>query len=195
MKDLQNILKFTKLLNEFRKIERVIRSNGGDRLENDVEHSYQLTMLAWYIISTQKLDLNLDLVIKYSLVHDLVEIYAGDTYAHTTDSEFKKSKIKREEESLVRLESEFKEFPEIFELIKQYESKSDAEAKFIYALDKIEPILNIYTSSRKMWKEKNVSIDMIIDIKKDKVKLDPEVEKLFYKIIKTLKEEEKDLFN
>ena len=151
MKDLQNILKFTKLLNKFRQIERVIRSNGGDRLENDVEHSYQLTMLAWYIISTQKLDLNLDLVIKYSLVHDLVEIYAGDTYAHTTDRELKKSKIKREEDSLIKLESEFKEFPEIFELIKQYESKSDLEAKFIYALDKIEPILNIYTSSRKTW--------------------------------------------
>ncbi|OGD68985.1 hypothetical protein A2811_00625 [Candidatus Campbellbacteria bacterium RIFCSPHIGHO2_01_FULL_34_10] len=195
MKDLQNILKFTKLLNKFRQIERVIRSNGGDRLENDVEHSYQLTMLAWYIISTQKLDLNLDLVIKYSLVHDLVEIYAGDTYAHTTDRELKKSKIKREEDSLIKLESEFKEFPEIFELIKQYESKSDLEAKFIYALDKIEPILNIYTSSRKTWKEKNISIDMIIDIKKDKVKFDPEVEKLFYKIIETLKEEEKDLFN
>src|SRR3989344_203100 len=195
MKDLQNILKFTKLLNKFRQIERAICSNGGDRLENDVEHSYQLTMLAWYIISTQKLDLNLDLVIKYSLVHDLVEIYAGDTYAHTTDRELKKSKIKREEDSLIKLESEFKEFPEIFELIKQYESKSDLEAKFIYALDKIEPILNIYTSSRKTWKEKNISIDMIIDIKKDKVKFDPEVEKLFYKIIETLKEEEKDLFN
>jgi len=195
MKDLQNILKFTKLLNKFRQIERVIRSNGGDRLENDVEHSYQLTMLAWYIISTQKLDLDIDLVIKYSLVHDLVEIYAGDTYAHTTDKELKKSKIKREEDSLVRLEREFKEFPEIFELIKQYESKSDLEAKFIYALDKIEPILNIYTSSRKTWKEKNISIDMIIDIKKDKVKLDPEVEKIFYKIIETLEKEKKDLFN
>lgn len=195
MNDLQNILKFTKLLNKFRQIERVIRSNGGDRLENDVEHSYQLTMLAWYIISTQKLNLDIDLVIKYSLVHDLVEIYAGDTYAHTTDKELKKSKIKREEDSLVRLEREFKEFPEIFELIKQYESKSDLEAKFIYALDKIEPILNIYTSSRKTWKEKNISIDMIIDIKKDKVKLDPEVEKLFYKIIETLEKEKKDLFN
>ena len=90
--NLKNIIKFVNLLNKFRQVERVIHSNGKDRMENDVEHSYQLAMLSWYIISTNNLDLNLDLILKYSLVHDLVEVYAGDTYVYTEDAEHKNTK-------------------------------------------------------------------------------------------------------
>ncbi len=58
--NLNQILDFVRLLNKFREVERVIHANGGDRFENDAEHSYQLSMLAWYIISTNNLNLNLD---------------------------------------------------------------------------------------------------------------------------------------
>lgn len=93
--ELPNIINFTKLLNKFCDIERVIHSNGGDRLENDVEHSYRLAMLAWYIISSNKLSLDLDLVIKYALVHDLVEVYAGDTYIYTRRHRVEKQQNKK----------------------------------------------------------------------------------------------------
>lgn len=195
MKDLQNILKFTKLINKFQQVKRHYHANGEDRMENDVEHSYELAMLAWYIISIKKLNFNIDLVIKYALVHDLVEVYAGDTYAHTTDKELKESKVEREESALEKLEMEFIEFPDIFDLIKKYNSKKDLESKFVYALDKIEPILDIYTNDGRTWKERKITIDMIVDIKKDKVKSDPEIEKLFYEILEILKREEQNLFN
>ncbi|MBU4479855.1 HD domain-containing protein [Patescibacteria group bacterium] len=192
--ELPNIINFVQLLNKFRDIERVIHSNGGDRWENDVEHSYQLTMLAWYIISSNNLDLDIDLVIKYALIHDLVEIYAGDTYIYSEDKELKESKKERESLSLTRLEMEFSEFPEIFELIKQYERRESRESKFVYALDKIEPVLNIYTNGGRTWREKNVTIEMLIKNKKEKVAEDSKMEKLFDDLIDLLRREEETLF-
>src|SRR3989339_500966 len=191
--NLKNIIKFVNLLNKFRQVERVIHSNGEDRMENDVEHSYQLAMLSWYIISTNNLNLNLDLILKYSLVHDLVEVYAGDTYVYTEDAEHKNTKEERESIALDQISEEFSEFP-IFELIKEYEKKENREARFVYALDKIEPILNIYTNNGRTWKEKNISIQMRIDAKRKNISKFPELLEFFDDIINLLKKEEKDLW-
>ena len=76
MLDLQKILGFTRLLNKFRQVRRTIRVNSEERLENDVEHSYYLGMLAWYIADSHNLSLDKDLVLKYALVHD-VELAEG----------------------------------------------------------------------------------------------------------------------
>lgn len=190
---LENIINFVNLLNKFRQVERVIHINGGDRLENDIEHSYQLTMLAWYIVSSNELDLDLNLVIKYALIHDLVEVYAGDTFIYTKDENHKNNKKQRELESLVRLESEFPEFP-IFDLIKRYEKREDKESRFVYALDKIEPVLSIYTNGGKTWKKENITIDMLVDHKKEKVALAPELVEYFSDLVNLLKKEEKELF-
>lgn len=191
--DLNNVINFVNLLNKFRQVERVIRVNGGDRLENDVEHSYQLAMLSWYIISTNKLDLDLDLVLKYSLIHDLVEVYAGDTFIYTKDKEHRDSKEKRELDSLIKIEVEIPEFP-IFDLIKTYEKKEDKESRFVYALDKIEPVLIIYTNQGRTWKEKDITIEMLVEHKKEKVAQAPELIEFFDEIIKLLKKEESELF-
>ncbi len=61
---IQDILQFVKLTHEFQKVERMVYINGEDRRENDVEHSYQLAMVAWYIIDSKKLSLDQNLIIK-----------------------------------------------------------------------------------------------------------------------------------
>ena len=58
------------------------------------------------------------------------------------------------------------------ELIEQYEAREDKESRFVYALDKIQPMLNIYTDGGRTWKEKGVTIDMLVEYKKEKVKQD-----------------------
>ena len=62
---------------------------------------------------------------------------------------------------------EFKEFDDLHILIEQYEKKQDAESRFVYALDKIQPVLNIYTDNGRTWREKNITLQMIIDNKKE----------------------------
>ncbi len=192
---LGKLIKFTELLNKFRSVERVVLVNGENRMENDVEHSYFLAMLAWYIADANKLDLNTDLLIKYALVHDFVEVYAGDTYIYSKDEARKNSKAVREHAAAVRIKKEVSEFKELNELMERYEKREDKESKFIYALDKIQPVINIYLDGGKTWKIENISLRMLVEHKKDKVIVSPEVEKYFNELVDLLKKEEKDLFN
>jgi len=192
---LSKIINFTKLLNKFRSVERVLLVNEKDRNENDVEHSYYMAMLAWYIVNVNKLDLDINLVIKYALIHDFVEVYAGDTYIYSSDRAHIESKEKREKEAAEKLQKDFSEFEDMHTLIEKYEKREDRESRFVYALDKIQPVLNIYTDGGRTWKVHKVGLQMLIDHKKDKVIVSPEVKKYFEDLIELLKKEEKDLFN
>ena len=192
--NLGGILNIVRLLNQFRLVERSVRVNNAERFENDVEHSYNLAFLAWYIIADNKLDLDRDLVLKYSLIHDLVEVYAGDTYLFTTNEEERSTKVQRETDAALRLKQEIPEFAELHELIKQYEERADKESRFVYALDKIQPMLNIYTDNGRTWKEKGVTVDMLIEYKKEKVAISPEIEIYFNELIELLRDEEERLF-
>ncbi len=185
-------LKFAELLNQFRQVTRVVRVNGEERWENDVEHSYQLVMLAWYLVDSLKLDLDKDLVTRYALVHDLVEVYAGDSYAY---GDKRSDKDQRERDALEQLMKNFAEFPDLSLMIKNYVSRQDQESKFVYALDKLQPMINIYLDQGRTWQEKQISLQMIIDYKKDKVEVSPVVQKLFEGLVEELTSQEKKLFN
>ena len=70
----------------------------------------------------------------------------------------------------------------------------DKESRFVYALDKVEPILSIYVDGGRTWKEKKITIQMLVDYKKDKVAVSPEVEACFYDLIALLRDNEQRLF-
>lgn len=154
---LDDILPFVGFLQEFRKVERIIYYPGSDRQENDAEHAYQLAMVAWYIIEKKDLSLDVWKVMKYALVHDLVEIYAWDTIPFDHNSIEVKTKNIREQEALDRIKKEFPEVHEIWSRMDWYELKKDAEAKFVYALDKILPIINTMIDDWRAWKTFDVS--------------------------------------
>ncbi len=172
-------------------VKRTILVNGEERNENDVEHQYQLAMLAWYIINSEKLLLNKDLAIQYALVHDMVEVYAGDTYFLNTDVD---DKIKREREAAEQLKTEFEEFTDLHILIDGYERRENPESRFIYALDKLLPVLNIYLDGGRTWKSYGITSDMLIHNKREKISISPEVSVCFEQLIIRLKEEEPGLF-
>lgn len=121
MSQIEKVLNFAKFLTLFRKVERAVYYSHDTRPENDAEHSWQLAMVARYIISLYQLDLQLEKVFKYCLVHDLVEIYAGDVYAYTDNLEAKAKKKEKEEQALEKITQEFTEFPEMSQLIRAYE--------------------------------------------------------------------------
>ncbi len=191
---LQKLLEFSKMLNALQTVERVIRVPGSERWENDVEHSYSLAMLAWYIVETQKLSLDKEKVFQYALAHDLVEVYAGDTYLFSADQTLLDSKIERERVAAERLVKEFPEVPEMHAAIRGYVTKEDPESRFVYALDKIEPLIKLYLDGGRTWKEKGVTLEMAYESKKDKVALSPEIKKYFDEFMELLRKEEKQLF-
>jgi putative hydrolases of HD superfamily len=191
--DLQKVVSFLKLIDVFRKVERTVHNPNEDRMENDVEHSYGLAMLAWYIADSENLKLNRDLVVKYAMVHDLVEAYAGDTYIFG-DKNHRNTKKEREEKAAQRIAEEFPEFSELHQLIHGYENRQDPESKFVYALDKVHAPLQIYLGGGRTWREMKVNIDMLVDNKTAKVAEFEEARILFERLIKELRAHEEELF-
>lgn len=192
---LEKLIQFTKLLDEFRAVERMVRATGQDRYENDTEHSYNLAMMAWYIVSSTKTNFDQDKVIRYALVHDFLEVYAGDTYIYSADAAHLASKHEREARAIAKLRETLSEFPDLHAMIDAYETHQDAESRFVYALDKIEPVLHMYLDGGRTWKEQNITLQMIHAIKKDKVALSPEIQAYFDELMVLLKSKEKELFH
>ena len=197
MKDtnkLKNLLDFVQFTHEFREVIRIARSPNGERFENDAEHSYQLAMVAWYIIETDKLKLNKELIFMYALSHDLVEIYAGDTYTFDKNQSHHDTKKQREKEALHKIKVRFPQFKSLIKAIEKYEQKKDKESKFIYALDKLIPPIQIYMEGGKLWHEKNVSFDELIDNKNKKIAVSPNIEKYWKEILKIIEDNKTNLF-
>ena len=71
---------FVRFTEEFREVARYEGSKLGKKVETSNEHSYQVAMVAWFLIEQDNLKLNKELCLMYALAHDLVEIYAEDTF-------------------------------------------------------------------------------------------------------------------
>lgn len=189
-----DLRKFVDLMITFGKVERMYYFPGTGRKENDQEHSYLLAMTAWYLIQSNKLSLNLEKVLTYALAHDIVEIFAGDTYVYTTDTEYLSGKEGREAEAAQKLIQELPQFAQMHESIEGYVKREDPESRFVYALDKILPLLLIHADNGRSWKEHGVTLEMLISNKTPKVALSPEIQPYFDELVAMLKQEEKEIF-
>jgi 5'-deoxynucleotidase YfbR-like HD superfamily hydrolase len=193
--DIDRAIAFTKLLHAFQKVERVIHVPGEDRWENDVEHSYLLAMLGWYLVDSLALKLDRDNVLRYALAHDLVEIYAGDTYAYTDDEALKNSKHAREHASQQRIKGEFPEFSDLHRTIEQYEARADDESVFVYRLDKLIPVITVYIQEGRTWKQKNLGFDRVVSNKRERIDDESEIRTLFEQIVSLIDTDRDRYFN
>lgn len=192
-KKFEQLVDFLNFTHEFREVIRVARSPYSKRFENDTEHSYQLAMLAWFLIEQDKLKLDRELCFMYALSHDLVEVYAGDTYIYDKKHKIA-SKDRREKEAFIKIKKRFSKFKNLTKIIENYEKKNDEESKFIYALDKIIPPIQIYLEEGKLWHEKNVSLSEVFENKNKKIAISGGVEKYWLELSKELTRNKKKLF-
>jgi putative hydrolase of HD superfamily len=173
--------KFLELIHAFQLVERVAHVPNSPRRENDAEHSYSLTMLAWYLIDSLGLKLDKQKVFEYCLTHDLVEIYAGDTYF--LDEAAKATKAAREKAAQVQMQNEFPEFDALHSAINNYELMKDEESKFVHGLDKLIPVLTNFIQNGRTWKEVDVAYRDLVHNKRLKIAEGTEIRELLEEII------------
>lgn len=186
------LLNFVSFTIKFQQIKRSVFANGEDRHENDAEHSFQLALVAWYIIDTKKLGLDVDKVLKYALIHDLVETYAGDV-DHYAGKEIREQKKKNEKLAFQKIKNDFPDFHEMIDFINEYENKANKEARFIYALDKMITPMNIYLDKGRSWFHSNVTLDMV-KTKQEKITISKEIESIWNELVKVLETVEEQYF-
>lgn len=177
---LARLKEFWKFLEKFRTIERKIHTASGDRLENDSEHTFNLALLAWFV-SADRDDLNTNKVLKLALVHDLIEVYAGDAAFFETNKMQQKRRL--EKQAVETLSQEWADFKDLKSLVKEYEDRQTTEAKFVYALDKIAPLLNNYLTGAVSWQQFKIPYETVKSHKAEKVALDPQVLAIYKELI------------
>lgn len=151
-KQIQFIVEADKVKNIFRQTYLA----DGRRKENDAEHSWHLALMAVLLKEHMNEDADVARVMIMVLIHDLVEIDAGDTYAY--DEKGAQTKREREVKAAERIfgilpEDQGRYFRELWEEFEAYETP---EAKFAHLLDNFQPILLNDASGGKSWVEHGV---------------------------------------
>ncbi len=164
---IDSLIPIIKLSHQFNAVERDPKSYDLKRHENDSEHSYQLAIVAWYMAEQLDETLNKEKLLKYALIHDLVEVYAGDTAPFTSDAQknnaMRATKDQREEAALQRLSKEFPDFKDMTAAMETYEEKCDPESRFVYILDKVITDLNCYLSGELYYHDRGFSYDQWVE--------------------------------
>lgn len=183
--DITRLIDLQKMLVQFQAIDRALYIPGRDeRHENDIEHSYSLAMAAWFL-ATYFPELDRDTVIRMALVHDLVELHAGDTFPFHNAAEVA-TKQRREEAALEKIAEEWSDFPDMIDCMKAYEERSTAEAKFVYALDKVMPAIMNLLQGGSVWQKHRITLKDIRALKDDKVALSPEILPYYHELLELL---------
>jgi putative hydrolase of HD superfamily len=119
-----------------------------NRRENDAEHSFSLGIAALCLAPLMNDNLDIAKVSAYALVHDLAEIYAGDTPVYAAN-ERQATKEAREKRARSQIAENFGlRHPSLIRFIEDYAAMTDKESRFVYALDKIVPHAIIIIAGR-----------------------------------------------
>ncbi len=190
---LENFLKFLEFSLQFKSIKRTIYSVNENHMENDTEHSYQLAIATWYVIETEKLKLDTNLAIKYALIHDLEEAIFGDI--NIFDTKARANKEKKEEMARKKIASMFPRWKEYKKLSINYKNLNDDESRLVNGIDKILPVLNIYSNKGKDWKEQKLTLQMLKENKRKTVSVHSFTNELWKDIEAMLEKNKLSLFD
>lgn len=156
MDRLEQQINFILEIDKLKQITRQTYITGGGRKETDTDHSWHLAMMCALLseYANEKIDVLKTMVMV--LIHDIVEIDAGDTYAY--DAAGNESKRQREVKAAERI---FHLLPEdqaryLRELWEEFEAQDTPESRFANTLDKIQPVLLNDATGGLSWREHEV---------------------------------------
>ena len=158
---LKKQLAFSLEIDKEKNIFRQTHLSGHGRNENDAEHAWHMAIMAYLLREYANEEVDIARVMLMCLIHDIVEIEAGDTYAY--DTEGKKSQKAREDAAKEKLYSLLPEDQkqELTALFDEFEEYQTAEAKFAHAMDNLQPLLLNHSNNGGDWKEHQVSAQQV----------------------------------
>jgi putative hydrolase of HD superfamily len=155
-------LEFLLEVDALKQVERRTRITGGARQENTAEHSWHLALFALVLAEHADEPVDLARVLAMCVVHDLVEVDAGDTFAY--DEAGEAAKAERERAAADRI---FGLLPAgqgaaLRELWEEYERGDTADARFAMAVDRLQPILLNHADDGRTWSRHGITADRVL---------------------------------
>jgi putative hydrolase of HD superfamily len=150
---------------EIDKLKHVLRQTDlmdGSRRENDAEHSWHLAVMALLLAEHAAEEADVGRVVRMVLVHDLVEIDAGDTFCY--DDEGAKDKGEREQAAADRIfamlpDDQAAEFRALWD---EFEARETPDAKFAAAIDRLQPLLHNYHTQGAAWRRHGIVRSQVV---------------------------------
>ena len=154
---LQKQIDFIVKIDEEKNILRHTHLSHHGRRENDAEHAWHMAIMAYLLQEYANQEVDIGRVMILCLIHDIVEIEAGDTYAY--DEEAKKTQAERERKAAEHL---FAMLPEdqcrmMHELFDEFEHGDTPEARFARAMDNFQPLLLNDANQGESWMEHDIA--------------------------------------
>lgn len=161
-KRLDQLFDFIREIDKEKFIQRQTYLTDGVRKENDAEHAWHMAIMTILLSDYANEKIDVLRTVSMLLLHDIVEIDAGDTYAY--DEEAKKTQAQREEKAADRI---FGILPEDLKtkmrgLWEEFEAQETPEAKFARTMDNIQPIVLNDATDGKAWEEHGVRLEQIL---------------------------------
>lgn len=161
-KRLKQQMQFSLEIDKTKNVFRQTHLSGYGRKENVAEHSWHIALMAYILKEYSNEEIDVAKVIVMCLLHDVVEIIAGDTYAY--DTENKESQAAREDEAKEVLfsllpEDQKQEFIALFD---EFNAEETAEAKFARAMDNIQPIVLNNSNGGQDWISHKVQKNQVL---------------------------------
>jgi putative hydrolases of HD superfamily len=162
MERLHNQFAFLLEVDKLKQVFRQSLVTDATRRENDAEHSWHLALMAIVLAEYAPPELNLSRVVWMVLVHDIVEIDAGDTYCY--DAAAVCTQRERETAAADRLFSllPLDQAKELRELWEEFEGRATPEARYAAAVDRVQPVLLNYHTRGRAWLEKGITREQVV---------------------------------
>ena len=159
---LQQQMNFILEIDKEKRIGRQTYLSDGERKENDAEHAWHLAIMTLLLAEHAREPIDVLKTVKMLLIHDIVEIDAGDTYAY--DEEAKQTQADRE---LLAAKRIFGLLPadqgeDLMALWREFEEQNTPEARFARTMDNLQPMMLNAATDGKAWVEHQVRIGQIL---------------------------------
>ena len=158
---LKKQLDFSLEIDKEKSVFRQTHLSGHGRNENDAEHAWHMAIMAYLLREYANEEVDITKVMLMCLIHDIVEIDAGDTY--TYDEERKNTQAQREEAAKQRIYSLLPDDQreELAGLFDEFEAGETAEARYARAMDNLQPLILNDSNDGSDWKEHGVAADQV----------------------------------
>lgn len=159
---LKKLLSFIVEVDKIKNIMRRTLLVDGSRRENDAEHSWHLAIMAMLLTEyADDKNFNLDKVLKMVIVHDLVEIYAGDTFAFDV-----KGNLEKEDKEKQAADKLFGQLPsnqgkQLRKLWEDFDEAKTPEARYAAALDRLQPFIHNLCTEGHTWVQGKVTKEQV----------------------------------
>ncbi len=164
--DLQKQLAFIREIDKLKYILRKTKLFNSNRNENDAEHSWHLSLMALVLAGHANQPADLLKVIKMLLIHDIVEIDAGDTFIYDTQKSHDNTAEEREAANRIFGLLPDDQASDLIAVWEEFEAGQTDDAKFARAMDRLEPLLQNSSNNGGTWVEFDVRYDSVYAKKK-----------------------------